>query len=129
MTASAYQGKREHTAQPAPSDTRVPSDGGTLPASPSDTTRIDDAIAACEAAGLAVVRPRDNDQSLRDLWRQIGSLLRMAEDLAAGGAKLRINHPSYFAPTADMIGLTRSAMLGKIDAVLAAAIVVREDGE
>lgn len=87
---------------------------------------LNDAIAACEEAGLTVVRPRDNDQALADLWRQIGSLLRMAEDLAAGGARLTINHPAYFGPSADVVQIARAGMTKKIDNILKIARVVRE---
>jgi len=38
MTASAKdQGEQERTANPAPSNTQIPSEGGTLPSSPSNT--------------------------------------------------------------------------------------------
>lgn len=89
--------------------------------------QTDQMIEALEKEGYRVVTARDTpDEQLRNLWQQILSLLRMAEDIAGDGAHLTIGHPPYFAATADVIELTRSAVIGKIETILQNAVVVRE---
>src|SRR5690348_14813120 len=73
---------------------------------------LDEAIETVEAAGLAIVRPRNKDESLRNMWEQVHSLLRMMTDLAEDGARLTLTHPAYFAPTCDYKLLTRTAIIG-----------------
>lgn len=94
----------------------------------SDTT--EDLIAALEAQGYRVIRDRDTpDEQLRIMWQSALKTLRMAEDIARDGARLRINHPAYFSPSADPVALLRSAIVGKVDAILGNAVVVREHAD
>jgi hypothetical protein len=79
----------------------------------------------CRTRGLLPM-PRDQDGELRANWEQMHYLLSMAEGRVASGAKLVIRHPEWFARTADMKALARSAIIRKLDAILATAIVVRE---
>jgi hypothetical protein len=90
-------------------------------------TELDAAIAAVESAGLAVVKPRNRDESVCNMWSQVYGLLRMMSDLVDDGARLTINHPSCFAPTADVVALARAGMLRHINQILATAVVVREE--
>lgn len=90
---------------------------------------LDEAIEVVERHGKTVVTPRDNDKSLTDMWQQVHGLLRMMTDLAEGGARLQLRHPSYFAPTCDYRALTRSAIVGRLDAILDTAVVVREGAD
>jgi hypothetical protein len=85
----------------------------------------DDLLEECRARGL-LPRPRDPDGELRANWEQMHHLLSMAESRAASGAKLVIRHPEWFARTADMKALARSAIIRKLDAILVTAVVVRE---
>lgn len=88
---------------------------------------LDKAIKTVEDAGLAVVRPRNNDEALTNMWQQVHGLLRMMTDLAENGATLTLTHPAYFAPTCDYKKLTRSAIVGRLDTILDRAVVIRED--
>lgn len=89
-------------------------------------TNLDKAIKTVEDAGLAVVRPRNNDEALANMWQQVHGLLRMMTDLAENGATLTLTHPAYFAPTCDYRNLTRSAIIGRLDTILRNAVVIRE---
>lgn len=86
----------------------------------------DELIEACEARGIPVARPRDDNQALRNMWEQVHGLLRMMTDLAENGATLTLTHPAYFAPTCDYKMLTRSAIVGRLDTILDRAVVIRE---
>lgn len=91
---------------------------------------LDDAIAACEAAGLTVVRPRDNpDEQLRQIWSDIMKQLRMAADIAEDGARLKVTHPAFLSPSADALKLLKSSVAGYIDAILINAVVEREPAD
>lgn len=88
---------------------------------------VEAAIAVCEAAGLAVVQPRDTpDETLQKLWHCILSDLRMASDLIESGAKLTVQHRAWLASTADPLGLLRSYVNGKVRLLLDTAVVVKE---
>lgn len=85
----------------------------------------------CRERGL-LPRPRDKNESLRNIWEQTHSLVRMMADLVHEGAVLTINHPAFFAATADMKLLVRSAFMSNLDAILKNAVVSmepREEGE
>lgn len=87
----------------------------------------DELIAECEERGLAVVRPRNPDETLKNIWGQVHSLLRMMTDMVDDGAKLTLTHPSYFAATCDYKLLTRMAFMGRLDHILNHAVVIREE--
>lgn len=89
-------------------------------------TNLDKAIQTVEAAGLAVVRPRDNDEALQNIWEQVHGLMRMMTDLAEAGATLKIRHLACYSPTCDMKLLVRMAFMGRLDAILERAVVVHE---
>lgn len=91
----------------------------------SDTFTDDELLTECQERGL-LPRPRNKNESLRNMWEQTHGLVRMMADLAHDGAVLTINHPAYFAATADMKLLVRSAFMSNIDAILKTAVVVRE---
>lgn len=89
---------------------------------------FDSIVATLERAGYRVIRDRDTpDERLRELWDDAIKRLRMAEDIASEGARLHVNHPAYLPPKADVVGLLRSALVGKIDTILKRAVVVREE--
>lgn len=89
-------------------------------------TEIDNAICLLEREGYGVVRARNNDEALNNMWQQVHALLRMMTDLVDGGARLTLIHPAYFAETCDYKLLTRSAIVGRLDHVLDTAVVHRE---
>jgi hypothetical protein len=93
----------------------------------NDDISDDDLLAECRARGLLPL-PRDPDGELQANWEQMHHLLSMAEGRAQSGAKLIIRHPEWIARTADMKALARSAILRKVDAILAMAVAVREEG-
>lgn len=88
---------------------------------------LDKAIKTVEDAGLSVVRPRNNDEALQNMWGQVHGLMRMMTDLAEGGATLQIRHLSCYSPKADMKLLVRSAFMGRLDTILDRAVVIREE--
>lgn len=90
-------------------------------------TNLDKAIKTVEKAGYAVVRPRNQNEALHNMWRQVHGLLRMMGDMAENGATLTLTHPAYFAPTCDYRALTRNAIIGRLDAILDRAVVIREE--
>lgn len=93
-------------------------------------SELDKAIALCESAGLTIVRPRDTpDEQLRLLWDDVVKTLRIAEDIAASGAKLTVRHGAWLNPHADAVKLLRDGVVRKIDTLLGNAVVVREQAD
>jgi hypothetical protein len=87
----------------------------------------EDLIRQLEDEGFLVIRPRTPTEDLRANWNQILSVLRMSEDLVAGGAKLTVKHPAWLGNKADPVRLLRDGVVGRIDLILAGAVVEREE--
>ena len=88
---------------------------------------LDDAIATVEAAGMSVIRHRDDpDTQLRQMFNQVCNVLRMAQDIAADGARLYV--PAWpYNPDVDAVKLTRDGVVRMVDNVLKNAVVEREE--
>lgn len=90
----------------------------------------DEMIAALEAEGFSVVRHRDDpDTQLRQFWDSAQSALRIAQDFIASGATLHVTTPFPQLSDEVIIDLLRSSALRQVNAILATAVVVREDAQ
>lgn len=91
---------------------------------------VEDMIAALEDEGYSVVRRRDDpDTQLRQFWDSAQNALRITQDFIASGAKLHLSTP--FPQLADdvIVDLVRSSWMRQVNAVLATAVVEREQVE
>lgn len=76
-----------------------------------------------EDAGYGIILPRTPDEDLRAAWSQILCVLRIAEDLAHAGARLRIETEARYDP----LPYLKSGVARMVETILANAEVVRRE--
>jgi hypothetical protein len=93
------------------------------------TPELERAIEMVEASGRIVcevedaaemIRPKDKDADLRSAWKQILSVLTIAEDLAESGARLG-PMKGMGRNNADPRPYLRNGIMRKVDVILATA--------